>query len=437
MPNMRLMNPEDPTERIGTSRRATRGLRAVAALITGAALVAGLSACGGGAAATGAGAPDNGVAVTSRPSTSIALDQIPTAEPFGTAQWGFDLDSSSRIVIRPDRVVVLGPKTITARDENGDQVWQHDLPEDVITDSVHVHTKTVSFVQKPTAERMSYDVTQLSLVDGSVVATNSVTDTTGYNTSSNAIRFDREDGSIMYITQDGSQHTTPVIPRFSNNPEFYMLEGPNGDIPSWVTDRTMDPDFVAVVGTWTSKDVGFDKKYDSVHVAMVSDAQNMVLIGNSVEAGAGLDFMQKANYATPTMVHASTGEKLYSVKCDIAGFDSTYGPATAVDSPNGEFSVIGNLFFTASEAQCVDDVNLKAVDDNGTAYGAGPTATTLDGEEHDTIAVRTVDGDVTVSNLPEGVSLPEGFMNNGLSINVYSDPAGGGRVVTANPVTSN
>lgn len=217
----------------------------------------------------------------------------------------------------------------------------------------------------------------------------------------------------MVITPEGETVDVPDVATTTGPPNNSEVKDPIlalGDTAIWATTKGGEEQTGYATDTWSTGDLDLLEYTLSSTIDAVDPALGLMVVG------------AHADEHIFAVADAATGDVLSDIE---------YKPdtlASAVTSPNGEHSVVGPLLLTANDAQCVGGsegrqaVTLKAVADDGTAYGRA--------SEGDLVVAPADGGESETSALPDGSNPPIGFLEGNLALHY---DAGQG-IVTANPV---
>ena len=369
-------------------------------------------------------APTATTATSSTPNAAPTEEELTPAVPVGAsfedASWSVDARSDALVLVTPDRLITDGlvfdgARAITALSSDGEQVWSHEISEGV-TD-IRALSETVALVERREVKSTGLDktrlvivVTLLSLDNGEIVAEVELPDA---EIGRHGLTFTIKnpdwgsagsDGFIL-VTEDGM--TQEINPGYAEDVDAVA------SIPFWSNSSELQTE------SWNSRDLGLGMS----SVMVIDPGQGLLLLQDTSGTGDADTF---------SMVQAETGAILYTVSCPTdqygGGASGASGRTTARNSPNGQYSVAGRLTFSATESRCVgggdqQNVNLTAVDDDGTAYGE-----TADGQ----LVVVALGVEPQVFELPADAHSPIGVMTGDIA--VHRDERTG--VVTGNHITS-
>ncbi|GAB3650401.1 hypothetical protein [Glycomyces tarimensis] len=382
------------------------------------------TACGGGADDDASTPEADGPSVeTTTEAAEAAVAAFPVGEPFGEAVWSVDVGpGESTVTVRPDRVVVdrLYPdvaRVIQAYTPDGDEAWTYDLSEHEYPQHIPVAVleETVAILEHAEIEASGLDeaqtvteLTLLSIEDGSVVAEIEFPDSPEF-TSFGSIVFHGDDG-IGFVTEEGE--VIEVEAEYFRVTDAGLVRG----APFWL-DKGNNLNTQA--GTLSELPGIEQPEISGMDVLAVDHRQGLLAV--QVTHGALADL---AYY----VVAVETGEIVYELSCsDYSHTDGTTDVAR--NSPNGEYVVHESIWMSATGGRCFGGgdgqrtVELRAVDDDGNAYGA------VEGDApSDELVTIPVGGEPEVSDLPEGAPVPSGIMNGDIAVHLS------GTTLTGNPI---
>lgn len=323
---------------------------------------------------------------------------IPVGAPFGDAVWRVEAEGSTRVNVRPDRLIVdsttPASRTIRAFTADGKEKWDYSLSgDDVGSAEVWVLDETVAVLEEVTTEGSGLDkdqtneqLTLLSQEDGTEITTEAAASVNEFG----VVVF--KDGESA-LTEEGETVAYKA-------PEYKYTD--DKQTPVYGIPPVEFPIF---------QDLESDE-YVEVEPLATGLKEDILIIYAS--AGGETTY-----YAVDT----KAGRVAYELPCS-SGLSST------LRSPNGEYGVNGSIWMSETEGKCFGGgdgekkIEFTAVADDGTAYGE-----TEDGE----LVVVTNGGEAEVFE----ALVPVGVMNGDIAIHVSGeDDEGvwGDPTITANPI---